>query len=281
MTISIRHPFVSAKGDGGDATLVRPSNWNANHTTSMDTLKILGRLTAGVGAFEELPTSAYMIAALASADKAALLAALGIGVFETGDVKFSVHPTAPTGWIAYNGQGTISKAGAGGTVLADATAQPLYELIYNNIIDTWCPVSGGRTGSAGDDFNAGKTIALPRFSGRALIGAGTGSGLTARVSGQYAGFETHTLTVPEMPAHSHNNSLGDSGHIHNITGGRGVAGDFNNNGGGGGPFSAMGNGGIIADNAGSGVTISNASIGGGGSHNNMQPFIALWAKVKL
>lgn len=26
------HPFVSAKADGPDATLVRPSNWNANHT---------------------------------------------------------------------------------------------------------------------------------------------------------------------------------------------------------------------------------------------------------
>jgi hypothetical protein len=25
------HPFTSAKADGGDATLVRPSNWNANH----------------------------------------------------------------------------------------------------------------------------------------------------------------------------------------------------------------------------------------------------------
>lgn len=26
-----KHPFVSAKSDGGDATLVRPSNWNAGH----------------------------------------------------------------------------------------------------------------------------------------------------------------------------------------------------------------------------------------------------------
>src|ERR1041385_321079 len=28
----ITHTFVSAKSDGGDATLVRPSDWNANHT---------------------------------------------------------------------------------------------------------------------------------------------------------------------------------------------------------------------------------------------------------
>lgn len=26
------HPYVSAIADGGDATLVQPSNWNANHT---------------------------------------------------------------------------------------------------------------------------------------------------------------------------------------------------------------------------------------------------------
>jgi hypothetical protein len=28
----ITHTFVSGKSDGGDATLVRPSNWNATHT---------------------------------------------------------------------------------------------------------------------------------------------------------------------------------------------------------------------------------------------------------
>lgn len=31
MTTNILHPFVSAKADGPDATLVRPTNWNAGH----------------------------------------------------------------------------------------------------------------------------------------------------------------------------------------------------------------------------------------------------------
>lgn len=31
MTTSIKHPFQSAKADGGDASLVRPSSWNAAH----------------------------------------------------------------------------------------------------------------------------------------------------------------------------------------------------------------------------------------------------------
>lgn len=30
----LRHTFVSAKSDGGDSTLVRPSDWNADHTVS-------------------------------------------------------------------------------------------------------------------------------------------------------------------------------------------------------------------------------------------------------
>lgn len=30
--MGVKHVFASAKADGGDATLVQPSNWNANHT---------------------------------------------------------------------------------------------------------------------------------------------------------------------------------------------------------------------------------------------------------
>ena len=30
--MAIKHAFASGKADGGDATLVQPSNWNANHT---------------------------------------------------------------------------------------------------------------------------------------------------------------------------------------------------------------------------------------------------------
>jgi hypothetical protein len=30
--VTVKHAFTSAVADGGDAALVRPSNWNANHT---------------------------------------------------------------------------------------------------------------------------------------------------------------------------------------------------------------------------------------------------------
>lgn len=36
MTTTVTHAFVSQIADGADATLVRPSNWNANHTVTLD-----------------------------------------------------------------------------------------------------------------------------------------------------------------------------------------------------------------------------------------------------
>jgi microcystin-dependent protein len=280
MTIQIKHAFTSLKGDGGDATLVRPSNWNAAHSTSMATLNILGRATAGAGSFEELPTSAYIIAALAATDKATLLAALGIGAFETGDVKFSIDPTAPAGWLAYNGEGTISKLGAGGSILAAATAQPLYEIIYNNIVDTYAPVSGGRTGNATNDFNAGKTIGLPRFSGRAVIGAGTGSGLTARLAGAYAGVEAQTLTasnIPTITSAGDNMIIVDSDRADIHFGGN--SDNFQSIAGSGtrSAFSVS----TITSRRSNNIAVSSTNTGGGAAHNTMMPYTPLWAKVKL
>jgi len=52
--LQINHAFVSAVADGADATLIRPSNWNAALTATMATAKILGRTTTAVGAVEEL-----------------------------------------------------------------------------------------------------------------------------------------------------------------------------------------------------------------------------------
>lgn len=55
MTLSIKHSFQSAKTDGVDSTVVQPSNWNEEHVITLSTAKVLGRMTAGTGAAEELP----------------------------------------------------------------------------------------------------------------------------------------------------------------------------------------------------------------------------------
>jgi hypothetical protein len=54
MTVSLKHAFNNPKSDGGDATVVRPSNWNAEHVLTLDTNRVLGRISSGNGAAEEL-----------------------------------------------------------------------------------------------------------------------------------------------------------------------------------------------------------------------------------
>jgi hypothetical protein len=54
MAISLKHSFQSAVADEADTSLVRPSNWNAEHTLTLATNSLLGRSTAGTGAAEEI-----------------------------------------------------------------------------------------------------------------------------------------------------------------------------------------------------------------------------------
>lgn len=96
---------------------------------------------------------------------------------------------------------------------------------------------------------------VPDYRGRALIGAGAGSGLTSRTLGAVLGAEVHTLTVGEIPQHYHQvSNSGESGST-----GAGLAGSsrsqtsYNYTTG---PVSATFNG-------------SPASVDG--AHNNMQP----------
>lgn len=55
-------------------------------------------------------------------------------------------------------------------------------------------------------------FSVPDLRGRTVIGAGIATGLTTRAVGNMGGEEDHTLTVDEMPSHSHS----DNGHSHTI-----------------------------------------------------------------
>lgn len=77
MTVTIKHDFVSLKGDGSDLTQVQPSNWNANHVLTQASGKVLGRVTAGVGATEEIDWSAFGRQWLNVASASAALGLLG------------------------------------------------------------------------------------------------------------------------------------------------------------------------------------------------------------
>lgn len=54
MAIEVKHRFQSPKADGGDTTLIRPSNWNDTHIIEMTGPALIGRGTAGTGAAQEL-----------------------------------------------------------------------------------------------------------------------------------------------------------------------------------------------------------------------------------
>lgn len=193
---------------------------------------------------------------------------LGGTTFTTGDVKFTLKSVADTGWIMAN-DGTIGSASSGATTLADASAQALYTLIWNNVSDTYAPVTGGRGASAAADWAANKKIALTKMLGRALAVAGGGSGLTPYNIGQTTGENAHALTANENGQHTH--TINDPGHNHAYP-----------------QYNAGGNSNICGNSyAATGYTNSNVtgitinSSGAGAAHNNMQPTSFLNVMIKL
>ena len=206
MTIQITHPFISLKGDGGDATLVRPSNWNANHKTSISPNMLVGRLTAGVGVFEEIPITAYMADLLNSADAAALAGKLGL--FDTGDIKYTFKTAAPAGWLLLVGNAatsanSIGSAASSAALRANSDTLNLYTMVYNACSDAIAPVSGGRSGNALTDFNANKYLSLPMLVGRSPVGAGAAAvASSARTLGALYGAETVTLVTANLPPYT-------------------------------------------------------------------------------
>jgi microcystin-dependent protein len=85
--------------------------------------------------------------------------------------------------------------------------------------------------------------------------------------GAFGGSESHLLTTAQIPSHIHANTLNDPGHSH---GHNANAGSSTTGGGG---FSCGGNSGATISAATTGISLSNASAGGGGAHNNVQPTI--------
>lgn len=107
-------------------------------------------------------------------------------------------------------------------------------------------------------------LRLPDLRGRAVFGAGQGTGLTDRAVGSTGGEETHTLSSGEMPVHTH----ADTGHIHsthNHLSGLAVSpGEL--------PVALPEVANLEATSTGN---AANQNAGSGGAHNNMPPFLAI------
>jgi microcystin-dependent protein len=166
------------------------------------------------------------------------LAQLAVGV-PVGTVAMTACAIVPAGYLLCDG-GAVSRT--------------TYPALFTAI---------GTVHGAGDGST---TFNVPDFRGRGPLGAGAGVGLTSRALGTKLGEETHLLTVPEMPSHTH---VQDA-HTHSIT----TPGTMNLNG---------------TENRGpgqdptiqSGATVAtNQNTGGGGAHNNMQPSTVVYFIIK-
>lgn len=180
----------------------------------------------------------------------------GSSGFTTGDVKLTLKTTADSTWVMMD-DGTIGDGSSGATTRANADTSDLFALLWNNVSDTYAPVSGGRGASAAADFAAHKKISLTKVLGRSLAVAGAGSGLTSRSLGQTLGEETHVLTTSEMPSHTH--TLNAYGNVPAISANFATSSD------------------ILRSTSGGPTN----STGGDGAHNNMQPTSFLNVMVKL
>jgi microcystin-dependent protein len=102
------------------------------------------------------------------------------------------------------------------------------------------------------------TFNLPDMRGKVSVAAGQGVGLTNRVLAAVGGEENHTLTVNEIPAHTH--TYDKSNAVQNINA----------------PDAA----GITAANE-TTTSVNSGSAGGGAAHNVMQPFLVLNHIIKF
>lgn len=88
-------------------------------------------------------------------------------IFSTGDMKAAYGTSVLSGWVRANGR-TIGSATSGASERANADCINLFEYLWQ--ADSTLTVSGGRGASAAADWAANKTIALPDWRGRAVLG---------------------------------------------------------------------------------------------------------------
>lgn len=198
-----------------------------------------------------------------------------------GEGKIWFGLTAPEKWLLVNGE-SIGNLSSGANHAAEGY-ENIFIFLWENHSDTSCPVSGGRGISAAADFAAGKTLTLPNACGRALIGAGQGSGLTIRDFGDILGEESHSLTSGENashfhtgPSHSHIGGVHThqqrylvSGYLYRTTPSGSNAGlnkDFSSAGSE--PLTTASDGAVSTSASGTGAT---GSSGSNTPHNTMQP----------
>ena len=124
--------------------------------------------------------------------KHALIAAALIGAFASSPASATCSTEPMLGSICIVGYNFCPRgyADAAGQILSISQNTALFSLLGT--------LYGG---------NGQTTFALPDLRSRVPVGVGQGPGLSSIVEGQQAGQETVTLTVAQMPAHTHTAQL--------------------------------------------------------------------------
>ena len=187
-----------------------------------------GAATTSRQGIVELATTAEVRAG-ADTERAVTPAALAALLPQTGDIKFTSGSTPPAGWLACDG-----------SILAADTPHSALRTFL-----------GSRFALPTDPND---TVRLPDARRAALIGSGgAASAVIGNTVGSRGGKETHTLTIAEMPAHTH---------TYQSPGRTGDGGDNP----------------AAYDDAPTRATTG--STGGGAAHNNMPPSLVALVLIK-
>lgn len=219
-----KHSFHSGKGDGPDSTFVKPSDWNAEHTITVENTAVwLGRDASGPGAVQEFaidhatPTDDFTMMTKAQVTAAIAAALAGVDIAVTGDLVATLAATKP-GWLLANGQsvGNVGSTAA----FANASAQNLFNMLWAINGATW-PVLPTRGASAAADWAALKTVVSPDARGCVVGMVDLAAGVNALIAtlGVKVGVDKRALLVSEMPSHEHPNGMTAGGPAILVTGG--------------------------------------------------------------
>lgn len=161
-------------------------------------------------------------------------------------------------------------ASAPNSAFALAYGQSISRSAYSALFSLY-----GTTYGAGDGST---TFNIPDLRGRVVagkddMGGSAASRLTSSFFGGAAtnlgatgGSESHALTTAQLASHTHLNTLTDPGHVH---GGIPLIAGVSS----GTATQNAASGGTTTASATTGISINNASAGGGNAHNNVQPTI--------
>ena len=214
-------------------------------------------------------------------------------IFQTGDPLWQPVNIPRTGWVRLNGQ-TLGSATSGASERANADCHNLFLFIWNNFNRAHCPVVGGAGANAAADWAANKQITLFDMRGKTAAGLDgmgnaranfipdgnvtSGGGDTGDTPAGSGGEANHVLVVAEMAAHIH--PIQDEEHSHaNQFGISGEASPGVAASGGVQYMNPVGD--TPTEPSFTGINTTEANAGGGGAHNNMQPFVLGCWYIKL